>query len=803
MGALLSTTLLVWALGSWGSLAGWLGLPEFGILLIRPFASWGMLSFLILLVTGLMTWLTFIPWHTAEPREQVRQEKVLNGTKDVLAFRDFEDLTNWLKGDAPVENLDHDRFGHRDIAQRIARRLCAPGPPPSQAVVGPLGSGKSTLGQLVQDAIVRQGEGGRVRIVQIELWPFTTPEAAVEGLFQALLEAFRRDMSITSLRGLPRAYWEAVSAAGGFWSAVGRLLKGHWDSPKDLLSHLDQAATAAGIRYVLWVEDLERFAGTSDVNDAETIEQALILAPIRALLHGLDHCHSLSVVTATTTLHARFDLEKIARFIEPIPRLPEAGARHILDVFRRGCTTDRADLIDPARSSWLRREFDGELPPEGGDQPGFLMARSSQMHFETLRDALLALCDTPRGLKQALRRCFDFWIRFPGEIDFDHLLALNILRTCKPDVFALIQQRNKELSWSNTKPFEESEICKAIQGDPSMKSLGEPARDAVNHIIVSLFGEDARKHLPQGISARGREEEHWRRFLAEPSLLPSEQHQSLFREILDADLDALLGMLESAEDYGDVAYFLSFLRQEELGPLFARLIQKRRGESPTQSAPDASDRREGPPGLSRWFEAFQLARTRNHSVGDLPWKIFSQEVDACIAQNLTFAYLLKVKLTENVGLGPGALYQEEALGQLSVSLRLHYSGQTDRLAQALQNAVPATLNVLCGKSRSGMNDRIPFKPWKGFATTILRAVRRHPISMLPQLAAMVMDPDHFDPDRFDRYRFDPNRAALLFGSSEVVLALANGRRVEEWTGTAAQLVEALFEAARQPRQNEG
>ena len=810
MGALLSTALLVWALGSWGGFAGCLGLPESIVLLIRPCVPWGILSFVVLLVAGLLTWLTFVPRHTAEPNEPAHQNGEINRPKDALSFRDFEELRNWLKDDAPVENLDQDRFGHRDIARRMARRLCAPGPLPSQAVVGPLGSGKSTLRQLVKNAIVQQGEGCHVRLVPIELWPFTTPEAAVEGVLRSLLDAFRRDISITSLRGLPRNYWEAVSAAGGLWSAMERLLRGRLDSPRGLLSHLDQAAIATGIRYVLWVEDLERFAGTSDAIDAETTEQALILAPIRALLHGLDRGHSLSVVTATTSLHARFDLEKIARFIEPLPRLPEEAAGHILDLFRRGCTMDRVDLIDPAQGSWPRREFDGELSPEGGDQPGFLMARASQLPFETLRDALLALCDTPRALKQALRRSFDFWSRSPGEIDFDHLLALNILRSCQPDVFALIQQQHGALSWSNAKPFQESEIGKTILNDSVLKHRGEKPtvdeerkRDAVEHIIVSLFGEDARNRLPQGISAKGREEEHWRRFLAEPNLLVSDQHQPLFREIRDADLDGLLGMLESMERSGDVAYFLSFLRREELGPLFARLIQRRRGENPAQWPLDASGRRVELPGLSGWLEAFRLARTREHSTGDLLWQVFSAEVDSCAAENLTLTLRLKTTLLDEFDLGLNAVHQQQALGQLHASLRRHYSGQPDRLAEALQNAIPATLNVLCGKSRSGVNDQISFNPWKGFAATILRAARRHPISMLPQLAAMTVLRDESNPNHFDRYRFDPDRAAMLFGSAGAVLALVEGRHLEEWTGVAAQLVEALFKAAQGQSQNGG
>jgi hypothetical protein len=65
------------------------------------------------------------------------------------------------------------------------------------------------------------------------------------------------------------------------------------------------------------------------------------LNPIRALLHGLDKKRSISVVAATTELKAGFDLEKIARYIEEIPKLPDDVVLKVLNTFREGCLKEK------------------------------------------------------------------------------------------------------------------------------------------------------------------------------------------------------------------------------------------------------------------------------------------------------------------------------------------------------------------------------------------------------------------------------------------------------------------------------
>jgi len=170
----------------------------------------------------------------------------------------FENIKLWLKDDRPITTKDGDRFGFSSLARTMAERLRKT-PPPSQAVVGAYGSGKSTLGRLVKQELDSQPDPP-IRLVQVELWPFETPEAAVSGMIRHLLDAMADEIPVIGLSGIPQRYVNAMRAKGGWWASASNLLEASASSPVETLAELDAVATAIGVRYVLWVDDLERFA---------------------------------------------------------------------------------------------------------------------------------------------------------------------------------------------------------------------------------------------------------------------------------------------------------------------------------------------------------------------------------------------------------------------------------------------------------------------------------------------------------------------------------------------------------------
>jgi hypothetical protein len=471
----------------------------------------------------------------------------------------FEEIGEWAINDHPVELASADAFDHTRIALRIASRLAQP-KPPAQAVVGRLGAGKTTLRHLVVEALRTGPRGKVVKLVPVELWPYETPRAAVAGVIGALVDALGREVNLLSLRGLPAAYAEAMSAAGGIWSVLARL-QGIPSDPFASLKTIDRVAKAIGLQYVVWIDDLERFAGGA--SDEER------LSPISALLYGLDQGDSVTVIAATTNLHVRFDIEKIARFVEHMPEIPEGRLRKILGLFRNGPSAEAG--IDPA---WpVERQKLGEL---NDDLDMKFIRDMVGTDVRDIADALTTLCATPRVLKKALRACLDTWRSLAGEIDLDHLLALSILREAQPDAFALVDGHLHFLRGSPAKdemPKAEASWKAAL----AALNLDARTRDAVRHVIEFVFSGDEANHRPQGVWHRSHAD-YWDRFLTVPNLMENERDQVILRTMRESDDARLVDLIEDAGSSTAVEDFGHQLETSRLERLLVPLVERRSQE---------------------------------------------------------------------------------------------------------------------------------------------------------------------------------------------------------------------------------
>jgi hypothetical protein len=252
-----------------------------------------------------------------------------------LTRASFETLSGWLRTDDEIAKPSDDAFGHHPIAVRIANRLeqaarGALGRCPTFALVGELGSGKSSILKLVEHELqVRGALDESVLVVSASLWPFDSAEAAIRGILEEIERGFARITSVSSIAHAPTRYLKAIGKLDKRAEVVAEFLSPE-RTPNEALEAYGRLAHLVGVHVVIWIEDLDRF-------DGSTPSQGSRAAPIRALLYQLQRIERLSVVLASDNLNARVDLQKIARFVESIPVLDTSSAWPTISRFREGC----------------------------------------------------------------------------------------------------------------------------------------------------------------------------------------------------------------------------------------------------------------------------------------------------------------------------------------------------------------------------------------------------------------------------------------------------------------------------------
>jgi hypothetical protein len=704
-------------------------------------------------------------------------------------------LVEWLSDDDPVVTAEQDAFGHTRIARRIANRL-AEDNPPAQALLGDLGSGKTTVRNLVREQLERRADRApHVRLVEVELWQYETTVAAVQGVISALVDALARDVSVLALRGLPESYAQAMSSAGGTWSALVGLVQGAGSAPVDTLEHIDRIATAVGRRYVMWIEDLERFTGHDVGAEAETTAaDSERLNPIRALLYALDRLHAVSVVMATTRLDSRFDVDKIARFIEPMPRLPPHQVWQLLGMFRRGCR-EQPGVIDPADPKV--REPLNKLE----EAPSNDLAMWDVEHVTSSAAALTILFSTPRALKQGLRRVLDTWRQLAGELDFDDLLAMGLLREARRDLFDIVRQNVDRQRLDLSAPSEKG-AREEVRKQVDATKLSLPTNRAFKQIFDLVFpGNMERWQKPQGffawLSLGEPHAVHWQRFLEVPELLEHEKDQPVLRVIQKDDDEALLSLIENPERCGAVEAFAAHIPGDRRRRLLVPLAERRAVEAP-ETWPDLE-----PPGVEAlwrvWAQGPHAARPRDaldEVLGALA---------VAVPRSLRLAWEIRHWFAAASARNDllSADRAEEARSRLRAGVVCTYQGQADAFADAARGAQGDTLLRLCWEDPATNKIDSPMEPfagWESLAPTVLEAAQVRPREMLPQLASLVTVDTTVHAERggprSDR-AFDPDRANRLFGGADRVFAVFQRQDNADCTEDAS--VEAVLRAIRQER----
>ncbi len=652
-----------------------------------------------------------------------------------------EELLEWIMDDREIIFPAQDRFGHAAIAQRMARRVRESfddtsqarslNSPPTMMLVGPRGSGKSSIGRMVEHELRNESN---ICFIQISLWPFQTTEAAVRGVLNALIRELGKHVSTTALSGMPTEYVKIIDAAPGAWRSLASALHAS-DDPERIIERFGIVAKAAGLRFVLWVEDLERFAESACLGEPREEK----LGPLRACLYLLDRCPTVGVIIADASIQSAFDIQKIAHYVERIPRLNIDKTVHIISIFIGSCkhAMGSSDIFpDNPLELFSDLEYRQKFHESYSD-----ILNKGYMQIDL---AIARIVETPRTLKMSLRNTYDDWKSLSGEVEFLSVLAANCVRHAYPRLFAILNQYVNDLRKSDT-DMQYNNAANKKNSDQVRDMIIEKSNisesydiGAIKSMLNFLFPANAHNSgislkRPQSFAIRDYYVDYWEKYLGLATDLPVSD-QFILHAIEDwksGKSSELLNLIRTETTAHHVERFAKQIDGNEYFHLLKQLITV----SSTESA-DSWGKWDELPGLwplARLFSKASINYGESSKIIDIiGWAIknFSSTHIPLLGQ-INYCFIRHDMSPLNmVGSGAASLMEQRLLE--SISQAFQGESKVAEIRLAIRCGSPWTLAWIYGG-----NINLP-ESWCGFADCVFAFAKAHPDIGCPLIAPFVV-----------------------------------------------------------------
>ena len=355
-------------------------------------------------------------WLTDSSRASPQKPRQSVGDNATNLFDDWPSLEAWLRADAPAE---HDFLGGHAVARRLKEKL--DNGTRSIGIVGPFGAGKTSIVEWL-DEMVKNDRGKTKPILFISrhsCWGFENSASAIHTMLADAIQQVGQYVDTFHISSLPEAYRQTFSAGGEWIDNVSKLMFGQRD-PISQFRSLSDLLIDVNSGLVFVVEDLDRNTSRSfDIQEVLAFLQQLKAFPRLSF-----------ILTGGLTSSRSIDYAKLCDHIEYVKSVDANVASDFVERVRQHC-------LDTEIYSYValsEPDTEHRWNPLSG-----LLLRDFQEY--SLPQAVAQLLNTPRALRHALGRTFTTWHELHGEIDWDHLLAVNVLRFGAPECFLFLLRR--------------------------------------------------------------------------------------------------------------------------------------------------------------------------------------------------------------------------------------------------------------------------------------------------------------------------------------------------------------------------
>lgn len=254
----------------------------------------------------------------------------------------------------------------------------------SVALLGGLGTGKSTILNAVRAQL--ESATPLTIVAQFDVWAVPRPEDVPRLALNRIVIALDRYADTIELRSLPVSYQRMAAAepTGMLSGALG--IQDGTDSIEEL-DRLTPILEALNARVVLIIEDAERVGEGFETRHLER------------LLWALKRHNRISFLVAADRKGTKIDFAKLCDIVQLVPPLTPQSALAVLNVaYAHWLTQFSGSDIDP-HPDRQRADKLGLRASSLGDFGHYI----SKTGKGTPLDALMALLDTPRSLRQVLK----------------------------------------------------------------------------------------------------------------------------------------------------------------------------------------------------------------------------------------------------------------------------------------------------------------------------------------------------------------------------------------------------------------